>query len=91
VITDLFSLEMRASAMAKMTIKRTDRVGIDVRQNAAFPLNDAAEMGGSSNVSNGAGRGVSVTFEVICKRIDVWSTDSTAQAPQRLGRGEVLF
>jgi len=91
VIADLCSVEMRASTTAKMTIKRTDRVGIDVRQNAAFPLNEAAEMSGSSNVSNGAGRGVSVAFEVIGKRIDVWSTDSTAQAPQRLGRGEVLF
>jgi hypothetical protein len=84
-------LEMRAPATGKMTIKRIDRVGIDVRQNIAFPLNEAPEMGGSSNVSNGAGRGVSVAFKGICKRIDVWSTDSTAQAPQRLGRGEVLF
>ena len=25
------------------------------------------------------------------ERIDVWSTDSTAQAPQRLGRGEKLL
>ena len=67
VIADLCSLEMRASATAKMTIKRTDRVGIDVGQDAAFPLNEAAEMSGSSNVSNGAGRGVSVSFEVIGK------------------------
>jgi hypothetical protein len=91
VIAYLCSLEMRASATTKMTIKRSDRVGIDVRKSSAFPLNEAAEMGGSSNVSNGAGRGVSVAFEVICKRIDMWSTHSTAQAPQRLGRGEVLF
>src|SRR2546426_8027289 len=91
VIADLCPLEMRASATAKMTIKRIDCVGIDVRQNVAFPLNEAAEMGGSSNVSNGAGRGVSVVFEVICERIDVWSTDSTAQAPQRLGRAEILL
>jgi len=91
VIADLCTLEMRASATAKMTIKRIDRVRIDVRQNIAFPLNEAAEMGGSSNVSNGAGWGVSVAFEVICERIDVWSTDSTAQAPQRLGRAEVLL
>jgi hypothetical protein len=91
VIADLCSLEMRASATAKMTIKRTDRVGINIRQNAALPLNEAAEMSGSLNVSNGAGRGVSVPFEAIGKRIDVWSTDSTAQAPERLGRGEVLF
>jgi hypothetical protein len=82
---------MWASATAQMTIKRIDRVGIDVRQSIAFPLNEAAEMGGSSNVSNGAGWGVSVAFEVICERIDVWSTDSTAQAPQRLGRTEVLL
>jgi hypothetical protein len=61
-----------------MAIKRIDCVGIDVRQNTAFTLNEAAEMGGSSNVSNGACRGVSVAFEVICERIDVWSADSTA-------------
>src|ERR1700693_4573856 len=59
VIADLCSLEMRASATAKMTIKRTNRIGIDVRQTAAFALNEAAEMSGSSNVLNGAGRGVS--------------------------------
>src|SRR5580704_14134547 len=86
VIADLRSLEMRASATVKMTIKRIDRVGIDVRQNIAFPLNEAAEMGGSTNVPNGASRSVSVTFEVICKRIDMRATDSTAKAPQRLGR-----
>jgi hypothetical protein len=91
MIADLRSLEMRASATVKMTIKRIDRVGIDVRQNIAFPLNEAAEMGGSTNVPNGASRSVSVTFEVICKRIDVRATDSTAQAPQRLGRGEVFL
>jgi len=91
VIADLCSLEMRASATAQMTIKRIDRFGIDVRQNIAFPVNEAAKMNGSSNVSNGAGWGVSVAFEVICKRIDVWSTDSAAQAPQRLGRAEILF
>ena len=91
VIANLSSLEMRTSATAKMLTKGIKRVQIDVRQNIAFPLNEAAEMGGGSNVSNGAGRSVSVAFEVICERIDVWSTDSTAQAPQRLGRGEVLF
>jgi hypothetical protein len=91
VIADLCSLEMRTSATAKMTIERIDRGGIDVRQNIAFPLNEAAEMGGSSNVSNGAGRGVSVPFEVICERIDVWSTDSIAQAQQRLWRAEIRF
>jgi hypothetical protein len=81
VIADLSSLEMRASATAKVAAKGIKRVEIDVRQNAAFPLNETAEMGGGSNVSNGAGRGVSVAFEVICERVDVWSTDSTAQAP----------
>ncbi|HEY1760676.1 MAG TPA: hypothetical protein VGG72_35200 [Bryobacteraceae bacterium] len=91
MIADLRSLEMRALATVKMTIKRIDRAGIDVRQNIAFPLNEAAEMGGSTNVPNGASWSVSVTFEVICKRIDVRATDSTAQAPQRLGSGEVFF
>jgi hypothetical protein len=91
VIANLSSLEMRASATAKMAIKAIQRVEIDVRQNAAFPLNEAAEMGGGSKVSNGAGRRVSVAFEVACKRVDMWSTDSAPQAPQRLGRGEVLL
>src|ERR1700736_2608075 len=74
-----------------MAAKGIKYVEIDVAQNTAFPLNEAAEMGGGSNVSNGAGRRVSVAFEVICERIDVWSTDSNAQAPQRLGREETLF
>jgi hypothetical protein len=80
MIANLCSLEMRASATAKMAIKGMQHVEIDVCQNAAPPLNEAAEMGGGSNVSNGAGRSVSVTFEVICERVDVWSTDSTPQA-----------
>jgi len=79
VIADLSALEMRASAMAKVTAKGIKQSEIDVLQNTAFPLNEAAEMGGGSNVSNGAGRRVSVAFEVICERVDVWSTDSTAQ------------
>ena len=41
---------------------------------AAFPLNEAAEMGGSPKVANGACRGVSLAFEVTCERSDVWST-----------------
>jgi hypothetical protein len=91
MITYLAPPEMRAAAAAKMATEGIKHVEIDVLQNTAFPLNEAAEMGGRSNVSNGAGWGVSVTFEVICKRIDVWSTDSRAQAAQRFGRGEVLF
>ena len=74
-----------------MATKGIKRVAIDVRQDTAFPLNEAAEMGGGSNVSNGAGSRVSVAFEVICERVDVWSTDSAPQPPQRLGRGEILL
>jgi hypothetical protein len=62
---------MRASATAKMTTKGIKRVEIDVRQNAAFPLNETAEMGGGSNISNGAGPGISVAFEVTCERVDM--------------------
>jgi hypothetical protein len=80
VIADLCSLEMRALATAKMARKGMEGVEIDVRQNAASPLHEAAKMCGGSNVSNGAARGVSVAFEVICERVDVWSTDSTPQA-----------
>ena len=86
VIADLCSSEMRTSATAKMAAEGMQRVAIDVRENAAPPLNETAEMGGGSNVSNRAGRGVSVAFEVICERVDVWSTDSTPQALQRRGR-----
>jgi hypothetical protein len=91
VIADPSALEMRASATPKMSSKGFKQFEIDVFQNTAFPLNEATEMGGSSNVSNCACRGVSLTFEVIRKRIDVWSTDSTAKTPERLGRGEVLL
>jgi hypothetical protein len=91
VIANPSSLEMRASAAAKMSTKGIKHVEIELRQYTAFSLNEAAEMGGGSNVANGAGRCVSVAFEVVCERVDMWSTNSSAQAPQRLGRGEVLF
>jgi hypothetical protein len=81
VITNLSSFEMGTSAAAKMLTEGSKSTEIDVRQNAVFPLNEAAEMGGRSNVSNGARWGISLTFEVICKPVDVWSTDSTAQTP----------
>jgi len=80
VVANLSSLEMRASATAKMTTKGIQRVEIDVCQTTALPMNEAAEMGGGTNVSNGAGRGISIAFEVICERVDVWSTDSIPQA-----------
>jgi hypothetical protein len=80
VITNLSSLEMGTSAAAKMLTEGSKGVEIDVRQNAALPLNETAEMGGRSNVSNGACRGISLAIEMICKPVDVWSTDSTAQA-----------
>ena len=81
VVADLSALEMRASATPKMAAKGIKHVEIDVFQDTAFPLNEAAEMGGSSNVANGACRRVSLAFEVTCERVDVWSTDSTAKAP----------
>jgi hypothetical protein len=81
VVANLSALEMRTSATPKMTAKVIKHIEIDVLQNAAFSLNEAAEMGGGSNVSNGACRGVSFAFEVIRERVDVWSTDSTAQTP----------
>jgi len=66
VIADLCSLEMRASATVEMNTKGMKRVAIDVCQNSASLLDEAAEMGSGSNVSNGAGRSVSVALEVIC-------------------------
>ena len=62
VIADLSSLEMWASAPTKMATKRIKRIAIDVRQDTAFPLNEAAEMDGGSKVSTGAGRRVSVAY-----------------------------
>jgi hypothetical protein len=81
VIANLSAPENRASATPKMAAKGFQHLEIDVLQNTAFPLNEAAEMGGSPKVANGACRGVSLAFEVVCERIDVWSTDSTAQTP----------
>ena len=66
--------------MVQMAGKSMEYVEIDVRQNAASPLHKAAEMRGGSNVSDGATRGVSVAFEIMRERVDVWSTDSTPQA-----------
>jgi hypothetical protein len=80
VIGDLCSLVVRAPTTAKMTNKSMKSVEIDLCQKAASPLNEAAQMGGGSNVSNGAGQSVSFAFEVICERVYVWSTDSTPQA-----------
>src|SRR3954453_22687101 len=56
VKADLSALEMRASATAKMTAKGIKQFEIDVLQNAALPLHEAAEMGGGANVPNGACR-----------------------------------
>ena len=81
VIANFSTLKIRASATSKMVTKGIKYVQIDVVQNIAFPLNEAAEMGGGSNVSDRAGWRVSVAFEIICERIDMWSTNSTAQAP----------
>jgi hypothetical protein len=81
VITNLSSLEMGTSAAAKMLTEGSKGTEFNVRQNTAFPLNKTAEMGGRSNVSNGARWGISLAFEVIRKPVDVWSTDSAAQAP----------
>jgi len=77
---DLCSLEVRTPATAKMAYKSMKRAAVDVCQNAASPLNEAAEMGSGSKVSNRTGPGVSVALEVICERVYVWSTDSTPQA-----------
>jgi hypothetical protein len=91
VITDSSALEMGTSAAAKMAVEGAECIGIDLRQTAAFPLNEAAEMSGAPNVSNSARRGVPFAFEVICERVEVCSTDSAAQASQRLGSGKELF
>jgi len=79
VVADLSALENGASATPKMAAKGIQYVEIDVLQSTAFPLNEAAEMGGSPKIANGACRGVSLAFEIICEGIDVGSTDSTAQ------------
>jgi hypothetical protein len=91
VIADLSTSEMRAAAPEEMAAKRIKYLEIDVRQNAASSLNEAAEMCGGSNIANGTRRSVTVAIEIIGEPVDVRSTDSSAQAPKRLGRGEVLF
>src|SRR3954447_17682422 len=91
VIVDLSASEMRAAAPAQMVGKRIKYVEIDVPQKAASSLNEAAEMRCGSNVANSTGRSVSVAIEIVGERVDVRSTDSSAQAPKRLRRGEVLF
>jgi hypothetical protein len=69
-----------------MTAKRIKHVEIDVHQNAASSMNEATEMCGGSNIANGTRRSVSVAIEIVGERVDVRSTDSSAQAPKRLGR-----
>jgi hypothetical protein len=91
VITDLSTSEMKAAASAQMAAERIKYVEIDVCQSAASSLNEAAEMRGGSNIANSTGRSVSVAIEIVGERVDVRSTDSSAQAPKHLGRGEVLF
>jgi hypothetical protein len=81
VIANLATLETRTLATAKMLAKGVEDVVVDVAQDAAFPLNKAAEMSGGSNVSNRSSWRVPIAFEATCERIDVWSTDSTAQPP----------
>ena len=89
VIVNLSALEMRAAAAPKMTNKAIEGMGIDALQSAAPSLNETTEMGSGTNVSNGAGWSVSVALEAICEYVDVRSADSTPQAPQSLGRGEI--
>ena len=67
MIANLSALEMRASATAKVAVKGIKCVEIDIPQNTAPPLNEAAEMGCGSNVSKRAGRRVSGTFEAVCE------------------------
>jgi hypothetical protein len=57
VVADLSALEMRTSATPKMSGKGIKQFEIDVFQDTAFPLNEATEMSGSSNISNCACRG----------------------------------
>jgi hypothetical protein len=90
-IANLSALEMRAGAPAKMAAKGIKYVEIDLLQNAASSLNEAAEMSRGSNVSDGAGRCVSLAFEVGCERIGVCSSDSAPKASQRFGRGEIVL
>ena len=59
-----------------MAAKRIKYVEIDVLQNAAPSLNEAAEMCGGSNIANGTCPSVSVAIEIVGERVDVRSTDS---------------
>jgi hypothetical protein len=81
VITDLSSLKMRTAATPKVASKRFKRCNVDVREDTTLPLDKAAEMGRGPDVSDSARGSVSITFQVVRKRVDVWSADSAAQAP----------
>src|SRR5260370_33605016 len=68
VIANFSTLKMRASATSKMEAKGIKYVQIDVSQNTAFQLNEAAEMDGVSNVTDRTGWRGSVAIEIICER-----------------------
>jgi hypothetical protein len=55
MIVDLSASEVRAAAPAQMAVERIKYVEVDVRENAASSLNEAAEMCGGSNIANVAG------------------------------------
>jgi hypothetical protein len=58
VITNLSALEMRTSTLAKMVVEAVECLGIDIRQTTASPFNEATDMGGATDISNSAGRGI---------------------------------
>jgi hypothetical protein len=67
MIANLSTLEMRASATAKVAAEGIKHVEIDIPQNTALLLDEAAEMGCGANVSKRAGRRISGTFEAVCE------------------------
>ena len=62
VIANFSALEVRTSTASKMVVESVECLGIDIRQTAAFSFNEAADMSGSTDVSNGAGRRIPCVF-----------------------------
>jgi hypothetical protein len=62
VVANFSALEVRTSTASKMFVEAVECLGIDIRQAAAFSFNEAADMSGGTNVSNGAAGRIPCAF-----------------------------
>jgi hypothetical protein len=91
VIARRSAVRMRASTMTKVASKSRQTTGANVRQDATFKLHEAAKVGRSSEIANRTCVGISVTFERICKRVDVRTAEAEAQATKSLWCTKVVI